>query len=76
MENVPRFLAVRNHILCVCVLETVRCVILMCSFHLCGIELDSEVPVQVITKVVPEELVFSLSLEEFYVAEFPSDIYT
>lgn len=65
-----------------CELETVLCVILMCSFHLCGRELDGEVPVQVISKVVPEELVFFLSLslcrslEEFYVAEFPSDIYT
>lgn len=46
-----------------CVLETVLCVILMCSFHLRGRELDGEVPVQVISKVVPEELVFfSLSL--------------
>jgi len=41
------------------VLETARCVILMCSFHLCGRQLDVEVPVQVTTKVVPEELVFS-----------------
>ena len=61
---------------CVCVLETVCYVTLMCSFHLCGRELGGEVPVQVIKKVVPEELVFSLTLEGFYVAEFPSDIYT
>ena len=44
--------------MCVCVLETARCVILMCSFHLCGRELHGEVAVQVITKVVPEEPVF------------------
>lgn len=62
--------------MCVCVLETARCVILKCGFHLCGRELDGEVPVQVITKVVPAELVFSPSLEGFYVDEFPSDIYT
>jgi hypothetical protein len=43
---------------------------------LCGRELHGEVVVQVITKVVPEEPVFSLLLEGLYVAEFPSDIYT
>jgi hypothetical protein len=72
MKSVPRCLAVRNHIVCVrnCALRY-----LMCSFHLRGRELYGEVPVQVITKVVPEELVFfSVSLEGFHVAEFPSDI--
>lgn len=42
-----------------------HCVIWMRSFHLRGRELDGEVAVQVISKVVPEELVFlylSLSL--------------
>lgn len=34
--------------------------------------MDGEVPVQVFTNVVPAELVFSLSLEGFCVAEFPS----
>jgi hypothetical protein len=60
----------------VCVSETVRFFILIYSFHVRGRELDGEVLVQVITKVVPEELVFSLSLEGFYVAAFPSDFYT
>jgi len=57
MKSVPRCLAIRNHILCVCVLEIVCCLTLMCSFHLCGRELDGEVSVQVVKKVVPEELV-------------------
>jgi hypothetical protein len=56
MKNVPRWLVVRDYV--VFVLETVRCVIWMCSFRLRGSELDGEVAVQVISKVVPKELVF------------------
>jgi hypothetical protein len=45
-----------------CMLEIVRCVIWMCSFRLRGRELDDEVAVQVISKVVPEELVLYICL--------------